>query len=154
LILSETPGALKRFRRTAWKFQQTFETPLKGLEKFVAATISANESWESACLTFEQVVFDPTHIITLFDSYGITPEYGRGWSLTATGQKEAAELLQAALGDWIDFIFVPAPKPFVIYADHDDFTTFFAMTRSNLNRVANVLTARGFAPVPDYERRL
>lgn len=154
MILSETPGSLKRFRRTAWKFQQTFETPLKDLERFVAAIISANESWKSACLTFEQVVFDPTHVIALFDSYAITPEYGRDWSLTAVGQKEAEELLLAALSDWIDFIFVPAPKPFVIYADHDEYTTFYAMTRSNLNRVTNVLSARGFAMVPDYERRL
>jgi hypothetical protein len=49
---------------------------------------------------------------------------------------------------------MPAPKPFVIYADHDEYTTFFANTKSNLNRVAQPLTAGGFVSVPDYERQL
>jgi hypothetical protein len=29
MILSHTPGIIKRFRRTQWKFQQTFLTPLQ-----------------------------------------------------------------------------------------------------------------------------
>jgi hypothetical protein len=64
------------------------------------------------------------------------------------------ELLEAALSDWIDFIFVPTPKPFVIYADHDEFTTFYANTKSNLNPVVEALSARGFKRVQDYERDL
>jgi hypothetical protein len=53
---------------------------------------------------------------------------------------------------WI-FSFVPAPKPFVIYADHHDYTTFYANTRSNLNRVADALLAQGFEEVSGYQRR-
>jgi hypothetical protein len=32
---------------------------------------------------------------------------------------------------------------FVIYADHDEYATFYANTRSNLNRVADALFANG-----------
>jgi hypothetical protein len=31
----------------------------------------------------------------------------------------------------------------VIYADHDEYTTFYANTRSNLNRVVEALVAQG-----------
>jgi hypothetical protein len=63
-------------------------------------------------------------------------------------------LLLAVFSDWVDFIFVPEPKSFGIYADHDEFTTFFAHTRSNLNRVVKPLAEGGFKMIPDYERRL
>jgi hypothetical protein len=43
--------------------------------------------------------------------------------------KEIAPLLEAALGDWVDFLFVPVPKPFAIYADHDDYITLYANSR-------------------------
>jgi len=74
--------------------------------------------------------------------------------VTAVGQREIEELLNAALSDWVDFIFVPAPKPFVIYADHDEYTTFYANTGSNLNRVAEPLLTQGFEEVSEYQRRL
>ena len=80
--------------------------------------------------------------------------YGLDWSVTAEGQREAEALLAAVLGDWIDFLFVPAPKPFVIYADHDEYATFYANTKSNLNRVAQALSAKGVEAVPNYEREL
>jgi hypothetical protein len=37
-------------------------------------------------------------------------EFGENWSLEASGRVEMEELLEAALGDWIDFIFVPTPE--------------------------------------------
>ncbi len=36
--------------------------------------------------------------------------------MTAEGHVEIEELLRAALSDWVDFLFVPTPEPFVIYA--------------------------------------
>jgi hypothetical protein len=62
-------------------------------------------------------------------------------------------LLSAAFGDWVDFLFVPAPKPFVVYADHDEYATFFANTKSNLNKVADALTRNEFVAVESYTRR-
>ena len=48
---------------------------------------------------------------------------------------------------------MPTPKPFVIYADHDEFTTFYANTRSNLNRVSDTLLTQGFEEVSGYQRQ-
>jgi hypothetical protein len=156
MTLSEATGALKKFRRTAWKFQQTFLTPKQRLPSYVAGIMSANEQMKSGCLTIEQAVFEPTHLINLLASHSLPPRsrYGCGLSLTATGQQEVEMLLLAIFSDWIDFIFIPEPKSFAIYADHDEYTTFFAHTRSNLNRVVKALAEGGFKMIPDYERRL
>jgi hypothetical protein len=153
MTLSEAPGAVKQFRKKAWKFQQTFATPLKNLRTFVT-TIVLGQEFQGGCLTVDQIVFEPKHLISLLGSHSIPPRYGRGISLTAQNQQEVAALLEAAFSDWVDFIFIPEPKPFVIFADHDEFTTFFANTRSNLNRVVTVLSAQGFKTIRDYERRL
>lgn len=74
--------------------------------------------------------------------------------MTAVGQQEVEDLLQAAFTDWFDFVFVPTPKPFVIYADHDEYTTFYANTRSNLNRVLTTMSAQGFDQIPEHTRQL
>jgi hypothetical protein len=152
MMLSEATGTLKKFRRTPWKFQQTFLTPMQRLQSYVAAIVSANRQMKSGCLTIEQVVFEPTHLIKLLASYSMPPQYGCGLSLTATGQQEVEMLLLAIFNDSIDFIFVPEPKSFAIYADHDEFTTFFAHTRSNLNQVVKALAGDGYKMIPDYER--
>jgi hypothetical protein len=150
--VSDTPSALKQIRKTPWKFQQTYKTPLNNLQPFVAA-ILLTASPESACITIEQAVFEPKHWIDLLTRYSLPPRYGRGVSVTTAGQ-EVEELLYTAFADWFDFVFVPTPKPFVIYADHDEYTTFYANTRSNLNRVAAALSAQGFEEVAEYRRQL
>ena len=154
MTLSETPGLLKRFRRTPWRFQETFHTPLKSLQPFVASIVGAHAPLKTAALTFEQVVFDPKHLIALLSSHSIELRYERGWTITADDPEEVEALLHAGLSDWVDFAFVPTPKPFVIYADHDEYTTLYANTKSNLNRVSGALSSRGFEKVSDYERNL
>ena len=153
MTLSEAPGAVKQFRKKAWRFQQTFQTPLKNLQAFVQ-TIVSGRGFDGGCLTIDQVVFEPKHLIKLLSRYPITPHCGRGTSVRAHGHEEVASLLEAALSDWLDFIFIPEPKPFVIFADHDEYTTFFANTRSNLNRITIDLSTQGFKAVKGYERRL
>jgi hypothetical protein len=143
-----TPGALKQLRRNATKFERTFRTPLE----FVSAIVSTNQSLRAARVTIEQAVFEPEHWIALLGRYSLAPAYQKGTSVTAVGQKEIEELLQTALSDWLDFIFVPDPKAFVIYSDHDEYTTLYANTRSNLNRVAEPLLAGGFQEVSGYRR--
>ena len=153
MYVSDTPSALKQIRKSPWKFQQTFKTPLYNLQPFVAAILSA-ASPESACITIEQAVFEPKHWIALLTRYSLPPHYGKGVSVTAVGRREVEELLQTAFTDWFDFLFVPTPKPFVIYADHDEYTTFYANTRSNLNRVVEALSAQGFEEIAEYRRQL
>ena len=151
--LSETPSAVKQIRKTPWKFQQTFKTPLKNLRPFVAAILST-ASPETACITIEQVVFEPKHWIDLLTRHSLIPCYAKGVSVTAVGRPEVEELLHTAFIDWFDFFFVPTPKPFVIYADHDEYTTFYANTRSNLNRVVEALAVQGFEEIAEYRRQL
>ena len=57
------------------------------------------------------------------------------------------------MDEWIDFLFVPTPKPFVIYADHDDYITFLAHKKGQLSRVVEALTAAKFR-AQDYVRKL
>jgi hypothetical protein len=64
------------------------------------------------------------------------------------------ELLHTAFTDWFDFLFVPTPKPFVIYADHDEYTTFYANTRSNLRRLVETLSAQRFKEIAEDRRQL
>jgi hypothetical protein len=154
MTLTETPGALKKFRKTSWKFQQTFQTPLKNLHTFVTTIVSAGQPLSGGSLTVEQAVFEPKHLNGLLTSWSIPPKYEYGLSLIAANRQEAEALLLAVFSDWIDFLFIPDPKPFVIYADHDEYTTFYAQTRSNLDRVINALSGQGFKSVPGYERRL
>jgi hypothetical protein len=152
--LTETPSALKQFHKTVWRFQRTFKTPLKNLQKFVVTIVTAFQPVNGASLIVEQVVFEPKHLNQLLSSYSISPKHEYGLTLIATDRLEVDALLLAAFSDSLDFVFIPDPKPFVIYADHDEYTTFFAHTRSNLNRAVSVLTDQGFALVSDYERRL
>jgi hypothetical protein len=154
MTLTETPGALKRFRKTSWKFQRTFQTPLRNLPTFVTTIVSAAQPLKGGSLTVEQAVFEPNHLNGLLTNYSIPSKCEHGLSLIVAGSQETEMLLLAVLSDWIDFLFIPDPKPFVIYADHDEYTTFYAQTRSNLNRVINALSGQGFDPVPNYERRL
>ena len=115
--------------------------------------MSAAGPLQAGCVTIDEVVFDPKHLLRLLAEYSLPPEYGREWSITAVGEREVGELLQSALSDWIDFFFVPMPKPFVMYADHDEYTTIYANTRSNLNRVIARLSEQGFERIQDYQRQ-
>jgi hypothetical protein len=153
MTLSATSGSLKRLRRVPWRFQRTFQTPLRNLQPFVATIISAREDIQGGRITIDSVVFEPKNLNTLLASQSFPPSLQSESSIEAAGHQEVAALLEAALGDWVDFWFIPTPKPFVIYADHDEYTTFFANSKSNLNGVLEALLKRGFK-TGDYERNL
>jgi hypothetical protein len=152
MILSTTAGALKKFRRTPWRLQHTFQTPLKSLRPFVSTIVSAKEPLRAGSVTLDQVVFEPKNWMSLLAKHSLPPEYGRESTVTAGSTDEVEQLLEAALSDWLDFLFRPTPKPFVIYADHDEFTTFYANTKSNLNGVVEALSQKGFKLVTGFER--
>lgn len=152
MILSDNSGALKKFRKNAGIFQQTFETPLKDLSAFVSTILDACETLRSASVTLDQVVFEPTNLRAMLERYARPPRYEHGVMITAEGRVEVNALLCSTLADWIDFLFVPQPRSFFIYADHDEFTTFYAHKRGNLNRVTAPLLAAGFKLEADYER--
>src|SRR5881394_1250371 len=124
--LSESPGTIKRYRKQEWSYQQTFQTPLKQLPRFVDAIFSAIPEIESASAVFEQVVFEPHYgLVPLYAKYSLPQKwYGDNVTLASENAAEARELLEAVLSEWIDFLFLPSPASFIIYADHDEYTTF------------------------------
>lgn len=152
MTVANVAGSMKRFRRTPWRFQATFSTPLRNLGDFTSTILSSLGEVREGIVSIDSVVFEPRHMIDLLHRNGLAEELVRDRCVTAVGTREVSDLLEAALGDWVDFAFVPSPKPFVIYADHDEFTTFFANTKSNLNGVVQPLLARGFREVPGYVR--
>jgi hypothetical protein len=151
--LSATTGTLKRLRRVSWRFQHSFLTPLRNLQPFVATIISAREHIQAGTVTVDSIVFEPNNLNALLASRSLPPALQSESSIEATSHEETSALLQAALGDSVDFWFIPIPKPFVIYADHDEYTTFFANSKSKLNAVVEPLLQQGFQKVT-YERNL
>ena len=152
MTTSTAQGALKKFGRTAWGFQKTFGTPLQNLEAYVSTMLSRQPRLEQGCVTVAQIVFDPKHLVALLSAHGLSTEVVRESSIVATGMEETHRLLIASFSDWVDFWFVPQPKSFAIYADHDEYTTFYASTKSNLARVVTPLLENGFKEVSGFER--
>jgi len=71
---------------------------------------------------------------------------------TANCHQAVADLLQAAVGDWVDFVFIPSPEVVAIYADHDEYATFYTRDGATLKHVASGLEKSGFDAVRDYTR--
>ena len=78
----------------------------------------------------------------------------RDATIFARSTEDAQALLLAAFWDGLNFICIPTPKPFVFYADHDDWVTFYANSKSNLNRVIEPLASNGYKMVQDWQRKL
>jgi len=152
MTISNTPGTIKKFKRTAWRSQMTFYTPLQKLDVFVPAIFSTLQPIREATVTIDRYVFEPKNTVALITKYLGPEQLQRDTSITALGHDKVQELLRAAFSDWLDFVFVPTLKLFLIYADHDEFATFYANTKSNLQRIRSSLLAKGFEQVQNYER--
>jgi hypothetical protein len=97
------------------------------------------------------MIFEPrSKLPSLYAKYALQPQ--AKWStadviIEADGAAESGELLEAVLSEWIDFFFVPTPERFVIYADHDEYTTFLTNKKATLRDLAQSLTAAKFRAV-------
>jgi len=154
MTVTHTPGAMKTFRRTPWRYQQTFEIPqgFGRLEGFASAIIKAHGHVEAVTVTIDEIVFD-TERMTALCPAGAPLPLTRESSLSAFGE-EVETLLAAAFIDGPDFIFIPNPKPFVCYADHDGWITFYANTKSHLSHVIELLSSHGYKAVENWQREL
>lgn len=152
MIISHATGSLKKWKRTTWRFRRTFQTPLGDLEAFVAVIGAAHLEMVGASLVVESVLFEPRHPPP-FAAEETWRRLTHDMTVAVNSPASARALLVAALSDWLDFYFVPEPKPFVIYADHDEYCTFYANSRSKLNRVCDALSQAGFHEVDGYERK-
>jgi hypothetical protein len=153
--IQSSPRSLKDLRRAASPLLQlTFLTPLRQLPAFVKILLAASSPLRSGTITVEAVVFPPKHLEALLSSHSLPLECNAGLSITAAGLEEAEALLTAALGDWLDFYFRPDPSRFLLYADHDEYTTVFAARKGPLSRLETSLTDAGFQKVSGWQRRL
>jgi hypothetical protein len=152
--LSHTPGTFKRFSKKVWTFQRTFETPLSSLEPFVSAIVSGLAPTTKGTIVIDGYVFEPKNLWKFLSALPQSRNLTHDWSIEATNRESAKKLLIATFQDWIDFVFVPTPQPFTFYADHDEYTTFYAMTKSNLNRAVQPLLTQGFVEVKGFKRSL
>lgn len=153
-ILSHTPGSLAKFKKTVWTLQCTIRTPLTNLQPFVLEIISALAPTQRGIIAIDGYVFTPKNLGKLLSVYPQSLNLTHDWSVESITTDSITNLLLACFQDWIDFAFIPTPQPFVLYADHDEYTTFYAMTKSNLDRVVRPLLAQGFTQIKDFKRSL
>lgn len=149
---SSNSKALKQFRRNPWPFQATFQTPLKDLERFVSTFIAVHQPIEGGSVTIDSYVFEPKTLNAFLAEQLISQQITHAVSLEAESQQEVEVLLRATLADWIDFLFIPSPRRFAIYTDHDEYTTFYANTKGNVSKIVGALRENGFREVDGYER--
>jgi hypothetical protein len=135
MTISNTPGAIKKF------------------DSFVETIVSANEKVESGTVIIDEIVFEPENLNTFLNGHPLTKEIQRDYLLTTENKEQVKGLLVAVLSDWIDFLFIPTPIPFVIYADHDEYTTFYTNTKSNLNSIVDRLLEKGFKQIINWQRQ-
>jgi hypothetical protein len=124
---------------------------LKDLNRFVS-TLLAPFSLEKGALSTDQVVFEPQNLLRLLANKSLSVDNYYDLKIQAKGQLEIADLLQAALGDCVDFVFVPSPEVIAIYTDHDQYTTFYTQDDATLKTVSSRLETEGFEAVANYTR--
>ncbi len=140
-----------RLREVPFPFQTTYITPLKDLPEFVG-TILTQFGIDEGAVWIEQIVFEPRELIWYLRGRGFVCDEGQlnRAVLQAENKVEVAELLECVLGQWANFAFIPAPKEFVIYADHDEYTTIFARSAESLRALQSRMESKGFKTVTDW----
>lgn len=152
--IEHSPESLKRLQHPPGKHQRTFATPLDRLPVFVAALLAGSPPLASGIVTIRSVVFEPKHLEALLRSADLPTEVTSGTAITGSGTAELHALLGAALADWLDFYFVPRPARFVLYADHDEYTTVFGARKGPLSRIAEAMSLAGVTDIAGYSREL
>jgi hypothetical protein len=141
---------LGKFFRTPLRFQQTFEIPARLVALCADATLQALPELTEAKAVINRIALEPRQLCAFLSEYQLSTAIEHGTCITANKTGEVHSLLSIALGEWIDFLFVPSPKPFVLYADHDRYVTVLANSRSNVNKIALPLAAAGFKQAVGY----
>ena len=149
-LLPSVPRAIYQFRANPWPYQKTLVTPRKDLASFL-----------SACWPRSQLIMGSHRRIRSCSNLTISWNSLKARELSienywtfcaeASNKKDVAVLLDAVLNDWIDFVFVPSPTSFAVYADHDEFLTIYVPTSSGLDQVVARLELVGFV-FQDYVR--
>src|SRR5919205_3894483 len=108
-LLPEWPDEIRSFRKNPWPFQQTFKTPLKDLKRFVS-TFVGSFKFQRGVVNSDEIVFEPSNLLDLFASNSVQVENHYDLIIRVEGHETVMALLEATLGDWVDFAFVPFPE--------------------------------------------
>src|SRR3954447_21221945 len=110
--ISLNPGTIKKFGRTAWRYQRTYQMPAgKNVARFASAIIEALDEARGGNLTIDNLVFEPENLRTLIDTNDAHFEHDV--TIEVEGRDALIQVLEAAMKDIGDFLFVPRPKRFV-----------------------------------------
>lgn len=142
-LLPSIPEAIHRFRANPWPYQKTLETPRKNMATFLSALLAVFPVDRGVAST-DQVVFEPDDFLELLKARELSLENFWTFCAEASSSEDVAVLLDAMLNDWIDFMFVPSPARFAIYADHDEYLTVYVPTSSDLDQLVTRLGLVGF----------
>ena len=143
-LLPSIPEAIHQFRANPWPHQKTLVTPGENMAKFLTALLVALPVDRGVASTAE-VVFDPDNFLELLKARDLPIENYWTFCAEASSTEDVAVLLEAMLKDWIDFVFVPSPTSFAMYADHDEFLTLYVPSSSALAHLSDQLKLAGFA---------
>ena len=154
--LKETINEVESFHAKQYRQQITFKTPLNDRPRFVKTFLSSFALVRGSA-TIELVVFEPKNLLELLALHSlshksIASKFFMHLTIEATGQEEIRSLLEAALGDWVDLTFVANPPAFAVFADHNEYITFFSDDNADLSDLTSALVNGGFAPVLDFTR--
>jgi hypothetical protein len=152
-VLPDRSETIQKFCLIPLAHQITFQTPLRDLERFVWTFVQLFPIDHADLSTFE-VVFEPVNLLRLLSKNSIAIKDPRKFDLQANEIQTAMSLLTAALGDWVDFAFVPTPTEFAIFADHDEYITFYTDHEIVLEKMNSKLKSAGFTIVKNYTREL
>jgi hypothetical protein len=151
ITLSKSHGEVYQLRKTPPKHEQTFKTPLKDLPRFLTTILSPIPATE-ASVTIDQIIFEPKSLLELLMTRGIHTDDLMDANITGTGHADVLALLEASLSDWADFLFVPSPNRFALYADHDEWTTALATNEVDLACMSAAMSSGGFEMITNYTR--
>jgi hypothetical protein len=110
----------------------------------------------AGAVSIDEVVFEPHALRALLARHGFLLKEGRGtnslrdWTVEAARREKVRQLLEAALADGIDFLFQSSAPELGLYADHDDYLTFYSNTRAYLVSLAETFARADVAPVEGY----
>ena len=152
MILSgPVTGELKRLRARAGAIQTTFRVPPNRAVEFAAALLSDGAGADAARLVIADVVFPPRHLNATLARHDPEASLAHEMVIDA-GPGEGTLLLSSALSDSVDFWFDAKPGGFLLFADHDEYSTVFAHRQGAVSRAGERLRAARFDEVPGYER--
>jgi hypothetical protein len=150
-LLPSVPESIHDFRTNPWPCQKTLVTPRKNMRSFLSTLLTVFPIEQGTAST-DQVVFEPDNLMDLLKGHEVIIENRWSFCIEASKAEGVSALLGTMLNDWIDFVFVPSPAAFAIYADHDEYLTIYTPTTQQLNHLIDRLELEGFSFIGDYMR--